>query len=125
MENFVDARVGDAMPTGSYDRGTGRWVASPDGRVIKVLSEAGGLAAVDLDGDGAAETSQALTAFGITGDELRQLSTLYAPGQELVRVLVPHFSPWDHNNGVGLPPGARAPQLKEFVWRDPNDPCKN
>ena len=60
----------------------------------------------------------------MTDDERKQLATLYEPGQELWRVLITHFTPWDHNWPYGPPPGARPPQLKEFEWKDPNDPCQ-
>ena len=50
--------------------------------------------------------------------------SLYEPGQELWRVLITHFTPWDHNWPYGPPPGAKPPKLKEFEWKDPNDPCQ-
>src|SRR3954447_13483144 len=34
-----------------------------------------------------------------------------------------HFTPWDHNWPYGPPPNAQPPKLKEFEWKDPNDPC--
>src|SRR5690349_6895658 len=118
-ENFIGAPVGSAVPTGYYDRTDGSWKGGNDGRVIKVLSEAGGIAALDTDGNG-----QADTGLGITDDERRQIASLYEPGEELWRVLITHFTPWDHNWPYGPPPGARPPQLKEFEWKDPNDPCQ-
>ena len=118
-ENFIGAPVGSAVPTGYYDRETAEWKGAKNGRVIKVLSEANGIAAVDTDGNG-----QADTGLGMTDDERKQLASLYEPGQELWRVLITHFTPWDHNWPYGPPPGARPPQLKEFEWKDPNDPCQ-
>src|SRR3954451_1846801 len=118
-ENFIGAPVGGAVPTGYYDRADAEWKGGKDGRVIKILSETGGIAAVDTDGNG-----QADTGLGITDDERRQLASLYEPGQELWRVLITHFTPWDHNWPYGPPPGARPPQLKEFEWKDPHDPCQ-
>ena len=125
VENFADVPVGNGMPSGAYDRATGRWIAAPDGRVIAITAETGGLAEIDLDGKSGADTAQALHAFGISDDERRVLADLYAPGAQLMRMLVPHFSPWDHNSGMGIPPGARVPRRQDFVWKDPNDPCKN
>ena len=125
VENFADVPVGNGMPSGAYDRATGRWIAAPDGRVIAITAETGGLAEIDLDGKSGADTAQALHAFGISDDERRVLADLYAPGAQLMRMLVPHFSPWDHNSGMGIPPGARVPRLQDFIWKDPNDPCKN
>jgi RHS repeat-associated protein len=118
-ENFIGAPVGTDVPTGYYDRADGEWKGGKDGRVIKVVSEAGGIAAVDTDGDDAPDTG-----LGITDDERRRIAELYEPGQELWRVLINHFTPWDHNWPYGPPPGARPPQLKEFEWKDPNDPCQ-
>ncbi len=113
-ENFIGAPVGGAVPTGYYDRETGAWRAAHNGRVIKLLA-----AGVDTDGDGKADTG-----LGMTDAERARLAELYTPGQELWRVPLTHFTPWDHNWPYGPPPGARAPQLKEFEWKDPNDPCR-
>ena len=44
-------------------------------------------------------------------------------GTELWRIPIMHFTPWDHNWPYGPPPGAQPPKLKDFVWKDPNDPC--
>src|SRR5829696_9049680 len=55
-ENFIGASVGSPVPNGYYDRETAEWKAAENGRVIKVLSEANGLVAVDTDGDGKADT---------------------------------------------------------------------
>ncbi len=120
-ENFIGAPVGSPVPTGYYDREKAEWVGASNGRVIKVLSETGGIAAVDTDGDGKADAG---TDLGMTDEERKQLATLYEPGQELWRVLITHFTPWDHNWPYGPPPGARPPGLKEFEWKDPNDPCQ-
>ena len=125
-ENFIGAPVGSPVPTGYYDREQAEWVPSENGRVIEVVSETGGVAGVDVDGDGAAEPagSPKLAALDITDAEQRRLAALYDPGQELWRVLITHFTPWDHNWPYGPPPGARPPKLKEFEWKDPNDPCR-
>jgi len=120
-ENFIGAPVGSPVPTGYYDREQGKWVGAPNGRVIKVLTTAGGTATVDTDGDNQADAG---ADIGMTDAERKQLASLYSPGQELWRVLITHFTPWDHNWPYGPPPGARPPQLKEFEWKDPNDPCQ-
>ena len=113
-ENFIGAPVGSPVPTGYYDRESAEWKASKNGRVIKVL--AGG---VDTDGDGKADTG-----LGMTDAERARLAQLYQPGQELWRVEITHFTPWDHNWPYGPPPGAKPPKLKEFEWGRPNDPCQ-
>ena len=86
VQNFVRFPVGSLVPTGFYDRGTGLWVASDNGRVIKVISIAGGLADLDLDGNGTIDDATALAALGITDAERQRLASLYTPGQELWRV---------------------------------------
>src|SRR5262249_13321249 len=65
-ENFVGFPVGTLVPMGFYDRTKGRWEASDNGQVIKVLGSTGGLADLDLDGDGIADGAAALAALGIT-----------------------------------------------------------
>jgi len=123
-QNFIGAPVGSGVPTGFYDRETGRWVPSKNGRVIKIVGITDGKADVDVTGDGVADTGEPLAALGISDDERASLATLYSGGQELWRVEIPHFTPWDHNWPFGPPPDAEAPKLKEFVWKDPNDPCR-
>jgi RHS repeat-associated protein len=101
LENFLGVAVGLAVPAGYYDRTAAVWIPTDDGRVIKVLSTAGGTAAIDTNGDGIAEDPATLTSIGITLEERQQLAALYAPGQTLWRVPVPHFSAFDFNGGFG------------------------
>lgn len=129
-DNFLDFPVGGVVPVGSYDRTTQEWVPEENGRVVKVLSVAGGRAALDVDGDGAADTGAALTALGITTAELESLATFATAGDELWRVAVRHFSPWDCNWPYGLPDGAdppKNPKPRRPERRKPDDkkkPCK-
>ncbi len=122
-ENFVGAPVGSPVPTGYYDEERAQWVPAKNGFVIKVVSETAGLADLDITGDGAADSAGALAAKGITEAERARLANLYDPPQELWRVEITHFTPWDHNWPYGPPPGARPPKLPEFKWKDPKDPC--
>src|SRR2546427_5661915 len=108
-ENFVGFPIGSLVPTGFYDRGKGQWVASDNGRVIKVISIVSGLADLDLDGNGTAAGATALAALGITDAERQRLAALYTPGQSLWRVLLPHLTPWDCNFPYGPPPGSQPP----------------
>jgi RHS repeat-associated protein len=109
VENFLGFPIGATVPFGMYDRQRGVWDAQPSGRVIKILSFSGGLANVDVDGNGVADTGAALTALSITDAERQQLASLYAAGQSVWRVLVPHFSPADLNWTLVPPPDAIAP----------------
>jgi RHS repeat-associated protein len=113
VQNFIGAPVGSDVPTGSYDREDAEWEPANNGRVIKIASESDGKAVLEGAGD-----------LGIGDDELRVLAERYEPGQELWRVPMRHFTPWDHNWPYGAPRGAQPPKLKEFVWQDPNDPCR-
>lgn len=120
VENFLNFPVGVAVPAGWYDRVRGTWVASDNGLVIRIVSETGGLADVDMDGDGTADGPAALAALGVTDAERERLATIYEPGQSLWRIPMTHFTPWDGNFPYGppadaTPPGQSAPQ-------DPHQP---
>jgi RHS repeat-associated protein len=121
-ENFIGAPVGSPVPTGWYDRTEGRWVPSDNGLVIAVVGRTGGLAEVDVTGDGVADSAAALAERGITDAERQRLASLYTDGTELWRVEITHFTPWDHNWPYGPPPNARPPRLRWFNDEEP-DPC--
>lgn len=109
VENFLGFPVGGTVPSGYYDRQKGQWIASANGRVIKVLGITGGLADLDTDGDTATDDAIKLTALGVTNDERARLALLYSAGQTLWRVPVAHFTPWDFNWPWGPPPDAIPP----------------
>ena len=109
LENFLGFPVGIEVPEGGYDRTTGLWVAADNGRIVKLLSVTNGLANLDLDGSGQPASATALAALGVSDAERGQLATLYAVGQTLWRVPIPHFSAWDSNWGFGPPPDATPP----------------
>lgn len=106
LENFLGFPVGSPVPIGLYDRVKGAWEPQPNGRVVTVLSVAGGTAQLDLDGSGSPAPASALTAMGIGDAELRQLALLYPAGQQLWRAPLAHFTPGDLNWPFGAPPGA-------------------
>ena len=106
-ENFLNFPVGTPVPTGSYDRGKGLWIPSVNGLVLKILSVTGGMADLDLAGNGVPANAAALAGLGITDAERQQLASMYHSGQRLWRVPIAHFSsPWDSNWGFGPPPDA-------------------
>ena len=109
LENFLGFPTGGIVPTGYYDRVRGEWVASRNGRVVEVLGVTGGLADLDVDGDGLADGQPALDTLGIDDAERQQVASLYAPGQTLWRVSISHFTPWDHNWPYSTPEDAEAP----------------
>jgi YD repeat-containing protein len=118
VENFIGAPVGSDVPTGAYDRTDAAWKPSPDGRVVKVISESGNMANLDTDGDGDSDADDAPADLKLTDAERTALAPLYAPGDELFRVPIPHLSPWDHNWPYGPPPGWRRPRLGPD-WKAP------
>jgi RHS repeat-associated protein len=106
LENFLGFAVGTAVPAGYYDRQQGKWIATPDGRVIKIVGVTAGSADLDINGDGTADTPSALAAIGIDSTERQKVATLYTVGQGLWRVPVTHFTPEDFNRAA-LPDSAK------------------
>jgi RHS repeat-associated protein len=103
VENFIGFPVGGAVPSGYYDQQKGQWIASANGRVIKVLGITSNLADIDTDGDDLADDATKLATLGITAEEQARLAQLYTIGQTLWRVPITHFTPWDFNWPFGLP----------------------
>lgn len=125
VENFLSFPVGEAVPAGYYDRLQGAWVASDNGRVVRILSVAGGVAQLDVDGSGAPASGATLAQLGVTDAERAQLAALYTAGQTLWRVPVTHFTPWDYNWPYGPPSDAEPPPESEPPNKDPDkDKCK-
>jgi RHS repeat-associated protein len=121
VENFLGMPVGTPVPAGYYDRERGVWVAAPNGRVIQVLNVVDGKAALDVDGDGKADSGAALSGLGIDDVELSQIGSEYAPGTSLWRVPMTHFTPWDYNWPYGPPPDAKPPKNP----KPPNNKCQD
>ena len=69
------------------------------------------MANLDTDGDGDSDAADYTAKLKLTDAERTALVPLYAPGDELFRVPIPHLSPWDHNWPYGPPQGARLPRL--------------
>jgi RHS repeat-associated protein len=127
LENFLGFPVGSIVPSGYYDRQKAAWVPSPNGLVIKIVSvSAEGLADLDLNNTPGADPTLYLS-LGITDAERRQLATLYTIGQELWRVPVTHFTPYDLNwpAGLGVASDATLPNQAPPDQKKPDcDPCK-
>jgi hypothetical protein len=68
-QNLLNFPVGQAVPTGYYNRTTGQWKASQNGVVIQILSVTNGLADLAVDGSGQAAGAAALAALGISDAE--------------------------------------------------------
>jgi RHS repeat-associated protein len=125
VENFINFPVGGIVPVGYYDRQKGQWIASQNGRVIKILGITNGYADLDIDGDGTADNSDTLASLGITEVERTQLASLYAPGTSLWRVPIPHFTIYDYNWQYGPPPNATYPPPPPPQKSKPDCPDKN
>jgi RHS repeat-associated protein len=109
LENFLEFPVGITVPVGYYDKSEARWIASDSGLVVTVLTATGGLAGLDIHGQGTPATPAELAALGVTDPERAKLALLYQPGQSVWRILVSHFSTWDRNMGLGAPDTAESP----------------
>ncbi len=124
VENFLGFPVGGIVPVGYYDNDGAAWVESDNGRIVQVL-DTDGLADLDVDGDGLADTGTALSDLGITDAEREQLALLYEPGQSLWRVLIAHLSTYDHNWPTAPPPDAGPPMQPFPEGASPEqDPCE-
>lgn len=126
VENFLGFPVGSAAPVGYYDRVQGRWVASQNGRVVKVITVTDGIADLDTTGDDVADNDPAL---GITEAERRQVATLYTANTTLWRVPITHFTPWDINWPYGppedaIPPNGNDPE-RDIPDDDPDTICSS
>lgn len=102
LENFLNFPVGMSVPVGALDVVIRAWVPQANGRIIKILSVAGGTAAIDADGDGAADSDAALNALAIDLTERQQLATLYAANQTLWRAVITSTRPYDFNYPAGV-----------------------
>lgn len=127
VENFLDFPVGGIVPAGWYDRELTAWVPSENGRVIRLVGVADGLAEVDVDGTGLPASAVQLAALAFTDGELEELARRYQTGQSLWRTPIPHFTPWDCNWPFGPPldaeppPDPDTPVEAENFEGDPND----
>ncbi|MGW6027400.1 NHL domain-containing protein [Streptomyces sp. NPDC055099] len=110
-ENFLGFPPGVTIPLGAYSRDDGHWQAEPDGRVITLLAITAGKADLDLTGEGQAASPADLEAFGISDDERLHLAATYPAGQQLWRVPLNHFTPWDCNWPYTWGPGAAYPKM--------------
>ena len=97
VDNFLDFKAGTIVPAAYYDKDKAAWVPSEDGIVLEIVSENGGKAQVDVDGNGDADSGAELSDLGIDDAELVKLGQQYDTGDSLWRVQVKHFTPWDYN----------------------------
>lgn len=121
VDNFIGFPVGENVPLGYYDNDRSAWIPTDNGRVIEVLAIAGALAVLDVDGDGVADTGEAISDLGITDDERQQLAVLYQAGDTLWRMQLTHLSTWDANWGVFPPDDAVYPDQNPPLTDDTSE----
>ncbi|WP_201092970.1 PKD domain-containing protein [Thiocystis minor] len=124
VENFLGFPVGTGIPLGYYNEERGVWEPYDNGITLKILRIVDGLAELDTNGDNLADTGT--PALAITEDERRRLADLYAAGQTLWRVLIPHFSAWDSNQATSCSDNTDAqPDAQECSFAEaPKDADK-
>ncbi len=123
VENFLNFPVGTPVPVASYDRTSARWIPSPDGRIVKILSTTGGTATISVSPTNTPADSATLIALGISAAERQTLATMYSAGQTLWRASVTHFSPLDLNFPSSPPDDATRPDGRKQN-DDDTKPCK-
>ena len=119
VENFVGYHVGDDVPTYYYNKQQAVWETMKPGKVIAIVSETGGKADIDIDGDGVVD--DVLNRLGIDDNERERIAALYEPGDTLWRTPVNHFSPLDHNWPVPDPPEDATPPDNDDYQNDLNN----
>jgi RHS repeat-associated protein/uncharacterized repeat protein (TIGR01451 family) len=107
LDDFIAFPAGSIVPLGWYDRSTGTWVPADNGVVVQIVDIVGGLAYLDITGDGLADDTD--TLIGTTPEERTQLAAIYHAGQSLWRMKITHFTPWDGNFPFAPPSGSAAP----------------
>lgn len=109
LDNFIGLPVGATVPLGYYDKTQGNWVALKNGRVIRVLGASGGLAEIDIQGQGLPASETELSSLGFTREERQKLTALYPASKTLWRMPIPHFSIIDANLSSSGPPSNAGP----------------
>ncbi len=122
VDNYLNFPVGEAVPTGYYDREKAAWVASDNGRIIQILNIVNGKAEIDIDGSGTAASDADLLALGVDAMEQTKLADLYTVGKSIWRVPVTHFTPYDCNWPYTPPPDSAPPPPNPPDIDDENNP---
>jgi RHS repeat-associated protein len=123
VDNFLGFDVGEIVPIGYYDRNDGRWKASDNGVVVKLL---------DTDGDGKVDALDStgddqpddLNGNGSVTDEVVGIADnpAYTAGKTYWRAAITHFTPWDHNWPYGPPEDATDPDTPDVDADSDDEP---
>lgn len=127
LDNFlgfpqISGTVRVPVPVGTWDSGKGAWVPEANGYIAKVLSVSGGVAQVDLDGDGFADTATTTDgdANHLAPGEAAQIGAAYTAGQTFWRIPRTHFSPTDANLAAASDISDPNPHASLEGTKDPN-----
>jgi RHS repeat-associated protein len=112
VDNFLGVAVGTLVPAGTYEPARGVWLGELPATVIAIVDTSGGIAAIDADGDGLADSDAALAALGLDLAQREKLATLYVAGTELTFAAFTHASLRDYNFSAGPDLDATDPNLK-------------
>ena len=101
VDDFIDWPAGTAVPVGTYDYETSRWVPQPNGLVLEILEDAAdGSPQINAGSDDAEpgpESAAELLALGIDADEVALLRSRYEPGKKIWRSTLSQLSAIDLN----------------------------
>ena len=111
VENLMDLETGSEVPFGYYSPESGNWEQEKPLLAVEILSEDGGEAQLDADGDGKVDSADELKDLAFSADELKLLAKRYEPGQSLWRARVEHFSQYQGDLPIVPPPTAFAPSV--------------
>ncbi len=121
VDNFLGVPVGTVVPVGSYEASRGVWASEPNGVVMAILDGISGVAAIDLDGDGAADADDVLELAGLDIPVRERLAALYPSGTELWFAAFSHLSYPDLNFSEGPPDDYADPDVDLDIPDE--DPC--
>lgn len=113
VDNFLNFPIGTKVPVGYYDREQAKWIAVPDGKVIRLLDIDQGFAQLDTDGDNLADDIETLSEIGIDSLEQQSVAQSFNIGESFWRSEIKHFTPWDCNWPYGPPMDAEPNSSKQ------------
>ncbi|OBP14337.1 hypothetical protein A5320_11160 [Rheinheimera sp. SA_1] len=111
LDNFLQFPVGEIVPVGYFDRNLSKWIASPNGVVVKLLDKNsdGVVDGIDYNDDGNADD---VNNNGSSTDEAIGLAG-YRAGDTLWRAAFKHMTPYDLNWSAADAEGPEAIELLE------------
>ena len=124
VDDFLGFPVGSAVPSGYYDREAGEWVAAPDGRVIEIVGETGGVATSTRRRRRRRHTGGARRRSGSPPPSASSSPASTPRASGCGASPIEHFTPWDFNWPYGPPPDAIPPPVSPPTPDDAPRPKK-